>query len=54
MQSYLDSGALVRILDEYARPEVGMYAVYPPGRLVAGRVKVFSDALYQHFRERAI
>ena len=54
MQSHIDSGALVRILDEFPRPGVGMYAVYPPGRLVAGRVKVFSDALYEHFRERSI
>lgn len=54
LRDYIDSGALVRILDEFPRPETGMYAVYPPGRLVAGRVRVFSDALYEHFRERVI
>ena len=54
LQNHIDSGELVRILDDYARPEVGMYAVYPPGRMLAGRVRVFSDALYEHFRERAI
>ena len=32
LQNYIDSGALVPILTEFARPEVGMYAVYPPGR----------------------
>jgi len=54
LQKHIDSGELVRILDDYARPEVGMYAVYPPGRMLAGRVRVFSDALYEHFRERVI
>ena len=54
LQSYIDSGALIPVLTEFARPEVGMYAVYPPGRLVAGRVRVLSDALYEHFQGRAI
>jgi len=54
LQIYIDSGALVPILTEFERPEVGMYAVYPPGRLVAGRVRLLSDALYEHFRERRI
>jgi DNA-binding transcriptional LysR family regulator len=54
LQNHIDSGELVRILDEYVRPAVGMYAVYPPGRMLAGRVRVFSDALYEHFRERVI
>ena len=50
VQSYIDSGALVPILSEFARPEVGMYAVYPPGRLIAGRVRLLSDALHEHFQ----
>ena len=54
LQPYIDSGALIPILTEFARPEVGMYAVYPPGRLVAGRVRVLSDALYEHFQGRVI
>jgi DNA-binding transcriptional LysR family regulator len=54
LQIYIDSGALVPILTEFERPEVGMYAVYPPGRLIAGRVRMLSDALYEHFRERRI
>jgi DNA-binding transcriptional LysR family regulator len=52
LQDYIEAGDLVAILTEYPRPEVGMYAVYPPGRLVSRRVKVFSDALYAHFCER--
>ncbi len=55
LQDYVDAGDLVAILTEYPPPpEVGMYAVYPPGRLVSRRVKVFSDALYTHFHERGI
>jgi len=54
LEDYIDSGALVWILKDYTHPETGMYAVYPPGRMVAGRVRMFSDALYEHFRERLI
>jgi len=54
LRDHINSGALVPILQAYTRPEVGMYAVYPPGRLVSQRVRVFSDALYEYFREREI
>jgi DNA-binding transcriptional LysR family regulator len=54
LQPYIDRGALVPILTEFERPEVGMYAVYPPGRLVATRIRVLSDALYEYFQGRAI
>lgn len=54
LQDYIEAGELVEVLQEYPRQEVGMYAVYPPGRLVSRRVKVFSDALYAHFCERNI
>lgn len=54
LQPYLDSGELLPILQSYTHPGVGMYAVYPPGRLVSRRVKVFSDALYEHFRDRSL
>ena len=54
LEDYIEAGDLVAILTEYPRPEVGMYAVYPPGRLVSRRVKVLSDALYAHFREHNI
>jgi DNA-binding transcriptional LysR family regulator len=50
VQSYIDSGQLVPILTKFVPPEAGMYAVYPPGRLVAGRVRVLSDALHAHFQ----
>ena len=54
VRRYLESGELVRILDDYPQPSVGMYAVYPPGRLISGRVRMLSDALYDYFRERVV
>ena len=54
LESYIDSGELQPILSEYPLPTKGMYAVYPPGRLIAGRVRMLSDALYDHFRDRSI
>ena len=54
MRKYIDRGELVPLLEGFERPEVGMYAVYPPGRMISRRVRAFSDALYEHFRERDI
>ena len=54
LQSYIDRGELVPVLGECTRPAVGMYAVYPPGKLVSRRVKMFSDYLFEYFRDRAI
>ena len=54
LQGLIEGGELVQILTSFSRQVTGMYAVYPPGRLVSQRVRVFSDALYAHFRERSI
>ena len=54
LQKYIAAGDLVTILTDYPHQSVGMYAVYPPGRLISKRVKVLSDALYAHFDESAI
>lgn len=54
LHDLIERGELVQILTGYTRQATGMYAVYPPGRLVSQRVRVFSDALYAHFRERSI
>ena len=54
LQDYIEAGQLVPILTDYPRRQVGMYAVYPPGRLVSRRVRIFSDTLYAYFRERAV
>ena len=49
--SLLKAGKLVTILDEYHHPSTGIYAVYPPGRLIPRRIKVFSDYLAGCFGE---
>lgn len=53
LQAYIDSGELVPILTDYPRQKVGIYAVYPPGRLVSRRVKMLSDYLLAYFKGRA-
>jgi DNA-binding transcriptional LysR family regulator len=45
----IKEGTLVTILDEYTRPSVGIYALYPPGRLIPRRIQVFSDFLAERF-----
>jgi len=42
---YLREGSLVSILNDYRRPAVGIYALYPPGRMLPRRIRVFSDFL---------
>lgn len=54
LQEYIDRQELVPILKEFSVPEAGMYAVYPPGRLVSRRVKMLSDYLFEYFREMNI
>lgn len=50
LQAYIDRGELVPILTQFPKPEVGIYAVYPPGRMVPRRVKVFGDYLFEWFQ----
>jgi DNA-binding transcriptional LysR family regulator len=54
LQDLIERGELVQILTSFSKQVTGMYAVYPPGRLLSQRVRVFSDALYAHFLERSI
>ncbi len=54
MQAQIDSGELEPILGDFPRDDLGMYAVYPPGRLISRRVRVFSDALRAYFGDRVI
>ena len=42
-------GGLQTILDDFRRPAVGIYAVYPPGRLMPRRVQAFADFLATRF-----
>ncbi len=46
---HIKEGSLVKILNGYQRPSVGIYAVYPPGRLTPRRIQVFSEFLAGRF-----
>jgi len=48
----LQAGRLQSVLPEYKPPELGIYAVYPPGRHLAAKVRVFIDLLVAHFGRR--
>jgi DNA-binding transcriptional LysR family regulator len=54
LQEYIDRGELTPILIDFPRDAAGMYAIYPPGRLVSRRVKMLSDYLLDYFRDRSI
>jgi DNA-binding transcriptional LysR family regulator len=54
MRGYIERGELVPILTAYPRPDTGMYAVYPSGRLVSKRVKLLSDFLHEYFSARGV
>jgi DNA-binding transcriptional LysR family regulator len=45
------TGRLHTILDGFRRPAVGIYAVYPPGRLLPRRVQAFADFLAERIGE---
>ena len=49
---HIVDGHLQTILDDYQRPKTGIYAVYPPGRLVPRRVHAFADFLAARFGEQ--
>jgi DNA-binding transcriptional LysR family regulator len=46
---HIKDGRLVVILNAYQRPSVGIYAVYPPGRLTPRRIQILSDFLAARF-----
>lgn len=43
----LARGRLVRILDDWRTPETAIYAVYPPGRPLGAKLRVFLDYLVE-------
>jgi DNA-binding transcriptional LysR family regulator len=50
----IQAGRLVRLLADYQPAATDMmYALYPPGRVPAPRVKIFLDFLQEHFAGRA-
>ena len=49
---YIKEKSLVTLLNAYQRPSVGIHAVYPPGRLMPKRIRVFSDFLASRFGDQ--
>ena len=47
----LGSGALVRLLPDYGRPEVEIVALYPHRRQLSAKVRLFLDRLVDRFAE---
>jgi DNA-binding transcriptional LysR family regulator len=45
----LGAGRLVRVLGDYQLPEATIYAVYPAGRRLSAKVKVFNDFMTRFF-----
>jgi DNA-binding transcriptional LysR family regulator len=48
----LQAGRLQSVLPEYKPAELSIYAVYPPNRQLAAKVRVFIDLLVAHFGKR--
>jgi DNA-binding transcriptional LysR family regulator len=48
----LQTGALQVVLPDYTPAELGIYAVYPPNRQLAAKVRTFIDLLAAHFGPR--
>jgi len=49
--AYLGDGTLNRILKDFRQPAAGIYALYPPGRMMPRRIQAFSDFLAERFGE---
>ena len=43
VQSHLDSGELVAVLEDWTRPSIPFHIVYPPNRHQSARLKVFAE-----------
>jgi len=46
----IDAGKVVRLLENFQSPELGIYAILPSNRQVPHRVRVLMDFLAQHLR----
>ncbi|MFC5461813.1 LysR substrate-binding domain-containing protein [Massilia niabensis] len=47
---HVDSGALVRVLDDWDAAPIPIYIVYPANRHLSARVRVFVDWMLELFR----
>ncbi len=53
IDKYLASGELVALLQDYNAFELGLYALFPPNRHLAKKVRVFVDHLVEYFAQPA-
>ncbi|KDN96245.1 LysR family transcriptional regulator [Hydrogenovibrio marinus] len=49
----LQSGSLVPVLENYYRPEIYVYAVYPRNRFVSKKTRMMIDFLLDYFKQEA-
>ncbi|MDX5628303.1 MULTISPECIES: LysR family transcriptional regulator [unclassified Brenneria] len=49
LRRWLDSGELVEILKDTPPPDMSLYVMYPPGRFLAPRIRVFIEWLNERF-----
>ena len=49
---YIRDGRLKLILTDWQRPSTGIYAVYPPGRLIPRRIQAFTEFLAEQLGDR--
>ncbi|TSE35628.1 LysR family transcriptional regulator [Tepidimonas charontis] len=53
VQADIDAGRLVSVLDDYAAPPNGIYAVFPSARHLPQRVRAWIDFLKEHYGQAA-
>lgn len=49
----LQSGALVKVLEDFSRPDIYVYAVYPRNRFVSNKTRAMIDFLLDYFHQEA-
>ena len=52
LSKHIQAGRLIPILSDYERAAVGIYALFPPGRLTPHRVQAFSNYLLNCFSDQ--
>jgi len=51
VQSYIESGQLVTILEQFQESAEGIWAVYPQNRYLSPKIRLFIDYLVKHLSE---
>ncbi len=54
VNKYIQSGRLVRLLEEYELPAADIYVVYPERRYLSAKVRVFIDFLANNYSDIAL